>query len=109
MMKTPPIRQVIRPSKMPWTPPLAMLVRFMPEPKQKPTKGSRMLPAGARKSERSLSMLPRIIPTRMGPMAATRAMNGMSARPPAPIAIMVSMGPSLMASRGMAAWSTVSP
>ena len=86
-----------------------MLVRFMPEPRQKPTKGSRMLPAGARKSDRSLSMLPRIMPTRMGPMAATRDMKGMSARPPRPMAIMVSMGPSLMASRGMAAWSTVSP
>ncbi|CAN4023023.1 DUF2007 domain-containing protein, partial [Dysosmobacter welbionis] len=93
-MKAPPMRQVTRPSRMPCAPPLAMLVRFMPAPRQKPTKGSRMVPAGARKSDRSLSMLPRIIPTRMGPIAATRAMKGISARPPMPIAIMVSMGPS---------------
>ena len=43
------------------------------------------------------------MPIRMGPMAATRVMRGMSARPPTPMANMVSRGPSLMASSGMAA------
>lgn len=108
-MNAPQIKQVIAPRTIPVIPPLKMFVILIPEPRQNPTKGIKMLPAGSRNLCISLSKLPKIIPTKRGPIAATKAINGMFASPDAPSAQRVRNGPSFMVNNDMEAQSVSSP
>ncbi|MPM58527.1 hypothetical protein SDC9_105358 [bioreactor metagenome] len=108
-MNVPPIPNVISPNNIPCGPPFATLVKLIPAPNVKPTKGIKISPAGAKKSLKLLSKFPRIIPTIIGITVAIKAFPGILASPDAPNAINVKNGPSFKASKAIAAQSVVSP
>ena len=81
-INAPPIKVVINPSRTPDGPPFITAERSIPAPSVSPTKGIKIGPAGARKSENDLSRFPRIIPTMIGVIAARIERIGIFAKRP---------------------------
>ena len=100
---------VRRPSRIPETPALRILLKFIPAPRAKPLKGGRRIMPVARIFLHSWSRLPIMNPITMGMMLAMMSVIGKLPMPEAPNAIMVKKGPSLRARMEVAPTSVSSP